>query len=206
MSFDLTATSTVFLSRIGAVSWEDVTDWITEAEVFGYFDEAAVRLAELGLFVSRETQTLASGTSAYPMPADWLDSIHVSVNGQQCRPTSAAELLALDSLWPQTACEPSELPERYSMDAGPLGTITLYPQPVAVAELETIDHVIPAAISTAQTTAPIMSVVSDYFLYFALQRARGKESPYAMPEIAAAAASRVQLYEQILASYFGGLE
>lgn len=206
MSFDLTATSNDFLSRVGALAWSDVADWLTEDEVFGYFDEAAKRLAELGLFVSRETQTLAAETSQYAMPGVWLDSIHTSVNGQQIRPSSAAELLALDSLWQQLACEPGQLPYRGSFDAGPLGTITLYPQPAAAAELETIDHVIPPPISTSATTAPIPSVLSDYFLYFALRRARGKESPYAMPEVAAAAASQCELYEQILSVYWGGLE
>ena len=203
--FDLTATATEFLSRIGETAWSDV-EWITQAEFFEYCDEALNHLAEMGLFVLRETQTVSPGTSAYVMPSTWLDSIHVSVNGAQLRPTSTAELLAFDSLWPQTACEPNANPTRYAMDFGTLGTITLYPQPVQTAELETIDHVLPAAISAAQTTAPIPSVLADYFLYFAIQRARSKESAYAMPEVAAAAASRVQLYEAVIQTYWGGLE
>jgi hypothetical protein len=207
MSWDLTQTEIDFLSRVGAFAWTDVADWLTKSEVYGYFQEAALRLAELGLFVSREIVSVpGTPTPVLALPADWIDSIHVSVNGQQLRPTSAAELLAYDSLWPETLCSPGVLPSRYSMDAGPLGTVTLYPVQSSSAELETISHVTPAAVSTTQTTVPIPGVVADYFLYFALARARGKESPYAMPEVVSAAQSMISLYEQVFTTYWGGLE
>lgn len=204
--FDLTSTANEFLARIGAPSWANCADWINQAEFYNYCDEAAKRLADLGLFVMRDTVPITAGHATYEMTVDWLDSIHTSVNGSQIRSTSSAELLALDSLWPQTACEPGDLPTRVSYDAGPLGTVTLYPIPSAAGELETIGHVAPEDISQTQTTVPVPSVLSDYFLFFALQRARGKESPYAMPEVAAAAGQRVALYEQVLTAYWGGLE
>ena len=206
MSWDLSVSEGDVLSKLGAVSWADCADWCSRAEVYTYFDEAAKRLAELGLFVARETQTISAGTSAYNLPADWLDSIHVSVNGQQCRPASTAELQALDSVWQQTACEPGALPGRYSMDAGQLGAVTLYPQPSGTGELETIDHVIPPDVSTAQTAVPIPSVLSDYFTYFAVQRLYGKESAMAKPEVVSVAAAQVALLEKVCVAYWGGLE
>jgi hypothetical protein len=205
VSFDLSATAAEFLARAGVVSWTDL-NWCTQAEIYSYFDEAAQRLATLGLFVARNTQTIAASTPQYACAANWLDSLHVSVNGQQCRPTSVAELVAYDSTWLALFCEAGELPYRYSMDAGPLGTITLYPQPAASAELETVDHTTAATITPAQTLAPIPAVLSDYFLYFALKRARGKEGPYQMPEIAEAAEQACELFEQVLASYWGVAE
>ena len=204
---DLTSTANQFLSRIGAPSWANCADWINQAEFYSYCDEAAKRLAELGLFVMADTLPITAGNATYEMTVDWLDAIHTSVNGIQIRATSSAELLALDSLWPQTACSAGEIPSRVSYDAGPLGTATLYPIPSAAGELETIAHVIPEDISLGNvTTLPINSVIADYVLYFALQRARGKESPYAMPEVAAAAAARVALYEQVITAYWGGDE
>jgi hypothetical protein len=205
MAFDLTATAAEFLSRAGVLSWADL-NWCTEDEIYGYFDEATQKLAEMGLFVSSNTQTITAAAPQYACAPNWLHSLHVSVNGQQLRPTSVAELVAYDSLWLALICEPGELPYRYSLDAGALGTITLYPQPSAAAELETIDHVSAETITPAQTLAPIPSVLSDYFLYFALQRARGKESPYQMPEIAEAAGQACALFEQVFTQYWGNAE
>jgi hypothetical protein len=207
MSFDLTNTANDFLGRIGAVTFADCADWLTEDEVFTYFDEAAQRLAELGLFVASQAFPVTAGAAQYPMPANWIDSLHVDVDGQQLRPTSTAELEALDSAWPQETCDDNQLPSRYSMDAASLGTITLYPVPSDASDtLTSVSHVSPATLAAATPLAPIPAVVSDYFLYFALQRARGKESPNQMPEIAAAAAEQCALYEQIFASYWGNVE
>jgi hypothetical protein len=195
--------TTVLLERLGVTGgWGDL-DWCTQAEVWGWFWEAQSRLAELGLFVAAETFSTVAGTGSYALPADWLNTIFASVNGQQMRPVSAAELVALDSYWSGAACWTQQVPGRYSMDAGALGTITLYPYPGAVNSVTLVDQVLPPAISTGQTTSPIHALLQDYFLYFALQRARGKESPNAMPEVAAAAAQMVKMYEQIICSYWG---
>jgi hypothetical protein len=203
MSFDLSATANVLLERLGAASWTDL-DWCSQSEVYGWFDEAQSRLAELGLFVALETLATEAAVSAYALPADWLRTIFAAVNASQVRPASVAELQALDSGWAGAVCAAGELPSRYALDAGSLGTLTLYPQPGAVNTLELIDQITPPDITATQTSAPIPSVVSDYFLYFALQRARGKESPNAMPEVAAAAAQMVALLEQAFQTLWGG--
>lgn len=205
MAFDLSATAAEFLFRVGVTSWADL-NWCTQPEIYGYFDEACQKLATMGLFVARNTQTLAANSALYETASDWLDSLHVSVAGAQLRPASASELLASDSSWIETECEAGSVPTRYSMDAGQLGTITLYPIPVGAAELETVDHTTAATITPSQTLAPVPAVLSDYFLYFALMRARGKESPYQMPEIASAAASQCQLYETVITKYWGSVE
>jgi len=205
MAFDLSATAAEFLFRVGAQSWTDL-DWCTEAEIYGYFDEAAKRLAELGLFVESEATPIFANQAAYALPAPWLDSIHVSVNNAQCRPASAAELLALDATWPALVCEPGQTPTRYSMDAAQLGTIVLYGMPSGGGAIASIDHVALAAITPSNTLAPIPAACSDYFLYFAIQRARGKESDYAMPEVAAGAGEMVALFEAVFTAYWGNVE
>lgn len=200
--FDLTQTAKALLSRLGAVSWSDL-DWLTEAEVFSYFDEAAKRLASLtGAFVERDTsESLASAQTEYACALGWISTIHLSNNGARLRPTSVAELLALDSTWPETPGNPS----RYSDDAGPLGTFVVYPQPQtaqAGQALAQIYHRFPLDLSSSQTLTPVPSPVADYFLYFALMRARGKQSESAMPEVAAHAEERCKMYESIFANYY----
>lgn len=210
--YDLTLTANSLLSRLGAASWADL-DWVTEAEVFSYFDEAAKRLAtHCGAFVERDaTGLLAADEAQYATPLDWISSIHVSTGTTpvRLRPSSVSELLALDGTWQTTPATVNNPPARYSMDAGPLGTITLYPLPQAAQAGQTlaqIYHRFPADIGSTQTLAPIPSPVSDYFLYFALMRCRGKQSEGAMPEVAAHAEERGKLYEQIFSGYYGESE
>lgn len=201
--FDLTAVGDVLLERLGVTGWPDL-DWLTEDEVFAYFDEAAKRLAEVaGVFAERDaTTTLAAGQANYANPQGWIDSEHVSANGLRLRPASAEELSAVDATWPSTPGAPT----RYSLDAGPLGTTTLYPAPQenqAGQPLAHVYHRFPADISATQTLVPLPAPVADYLLYFALQRARGKEGDGAMTETAAHCGERCKLYEQICAGYWG---
>lgn len=207
--YDLSLLVNTVLSRLGASGWADL-DWLTETEVYAYFDEAAKRLAtHCGAFVDRDASAeLAAAVPQYANPDGWISTIHVSAGNtpQRLRPTSVAELMALDSAWQTTACIGNTLPTRYSLDAGPLGTVTAYPMPLerqAGQPLAHIYHRFPEDISSTQTLVPAPTPVADYFLYFALMRARGKESPGAMPEIAAAAKARVEMYEQIFQSYYG---
>lgn len=200
---DLWATTvlTDLVPRLGAVSLADL-DWLTTPEISAYLDEAAARLSELGLFVVLNTQPVASGTAAYAMNPDWLDSIHAAVSGFQMRPASTAELEALDPAWPFTECEANATPARYTMDAAQLGTLTTYPIPAQAGTLQTIDRSLSnyRGIGTAN---PLPSVLGDYFLYFAIWRARSKESPYQSPEMAEAAQSEVAAIEELIALYWG---
>lgn len=201
--YDLTETANVLLGRLGATSWTDLP-WLTEAEAFGFFDEAAKRLAERArLFADRDdTTAIAANQAQYDNPASWIDTEHVDLDGAALRPASAAELTALDATWAATPGPPA----RYSLDAGPLGTITVYPAPQADSagkKLAQVYEGFPDAISTGQTVVPLPAALADYFLYFGLMRARGKESEGAMPGMAAHFEQRVKLYEQIALKYWG---
>lgn len=204
--YDLTLLSNTLLSRLGAASWDDLT-WLTEEEVFSFFDEAAKRLAtHCGAFVDRDASAqLVKNQAQYANPAGWVSTIHASagVTPNRLRPASASDLTALDATWQTTPCG-SALPSRYSLDAGPLGTITVYPLPGQNGQpLAQIYHRFPPDLSPSQTLVPLSAPVADYFLYFALMRARGKESEGAMPEVAQHASARCQMYEQIFLSYYG---
>lgn len=203
MAFDLSATANDLLGRLGATSFADL-DWTTQAEVYSYFDEALKSLAaKTGIFVERDASgTLASGTNQYQAPTGWISTIHLSVAGLRIRPTTLTEIEALDSQY-VTA---SGTPVRYSDDSGPLGSITYYPTPAAADAgkvVAVVFHLSPPDLSTGQTLIPAPSPVADFFLYYALQRARSKESVASMPEVASHAQQRAAMFLEIFEQYWG---
>jgi hypothetical protein len=203
---DLSFTALALLPRLGARAYNDIASWLTPTDIYSYFDEAAKRLAErCGIFVERDTSiVLTPGIGQYNLVARSLSTLHVSISGARLRPVSAAELDALDPLWPDAVAPAGEQPTRYSLDVGPLGTITTYPRPgLAGAIVATINHVYPLPVVQDSTVIPIPAPVADYFLYFALMRARSKQSEQEMPEAVALAEARLTLYEQVLRGYYG---
>jgi hypothetical protein len=206
-AFDLSTLEPIVQARLGATSWDDLT-WLEESELYSYFDECAKRLAhQSGVFIERDTGTnLTANEAQYAAPENWIATLHLSVSNRRLRPTSVAGLLALDSTWQTTPCAMGQMPTRYSDDAGPLGTVTLYPIPQQQQAGETLGHVyqqFPADISTTQMSAPVPAPVADYFGYFAAMRARGKESEGAMSEMSAHFDQRCQMYETLFAHYWG---
>lgn len=203
MSFDLSTLENTFLARLGCVSWADCT-WFTRAELYSYFDEAAKHLGSMELFVEfDETVMVASGVNQYTTPAGWISTLAVASENGVLRPSSVVEIEALDTNYQTTQGNPN----RYSMDAGPLGTVTLYPAPTTTNAGETLEqvyHRFPVDLATTQTLAPVSAPIADYFLYFALARARGRQSEAAMPEMASHFQERCQMWEAVFSHYWGG--
>ncbi len=207
MSFDLSTLEADFLYRMGTDAWAN-SSWLTQAELYHYFDEGARRLAlALRVFVFRDTSVaLVANVAQYAQPAGAIALVHASVSDARLRPASVDELAALDATWQTTPCAPGRKPALYSSDAGPLGTVTVYPLPEAAnagATLAQIFQGFPPGIAATQTIVPLPAPAADHLAYYAAGRARGKESEGAMPEMAAHFEARVKLYEQVLASYWG---
>ena len=190
------------LPTLGASSFGDLTWCLADgSEFYQWADEYAKRLAhKCGVFVERDISIdLEIDTAVYDAPDGLIDAIHVSAGGLRLRVSSARELNALDSTWQAT-----EGPViRYSMDAGPVGTITVYAIPTATGLLAVIFHAFPAAIALGSSTVAVPAPVADYFEFGMLAEARRKQSEGAMPEMAAHFDERVKLYEQVMAKYWG---
>lgn len=199
--FDLSTLETTFLSRLGYTSWTDC-NWFQKPELYDYFDEAAKRLGSMGLFADvDETVTLSANTAQYSTPTGWISTIACASQNGRLRPVTNVELEALDTNYATTPGNPA----RYSMDTGPLGTVTLYPLPTqnnTGEVLEQVYHRFPVDVTTSQTTVPVPAAVADYFLYFALERARARQSEASMPEAAAHFHERCQMWEQVFAHYW----
>ena len=175
--------------------------WVTGAELYQWADDAAKKLScQAGVFVVYDDSiTVVAGTAAYPLPASHVFTLVAALGTGTLRITSVRDLEALDALWAAS----TGAAQRCSLDAGAVGTITLYPNPVTGGTLKQVCQEFPAAVAEGSATVALPSVLQDYFSYAMLAGARGKESEAAMPEMAAHFAERVKLYERVIAHLWG---
>ncbi len=184
--------------------------YVTAPELYQFADDAAKRLAyERGVFVGLDQSVaIIAGMAVYSLQANHVFTVYAwvaplpSVGGsvQLLRPTPVNNLFALDDTWVATSGEAA----RYSLDAGSVGTITLYPIPVNSGVLNQICQEFPPTVSASALQMSLPIVLTDYFTYAMLAGARGKESDQAMPEMAAHFRERLKLYDQVIESLWGG--
>jgi hypothetical protein len=190
--------------RLGFLSQADIDasgTWVTSVELYQWADEAAKLIAyKSGVFLTFDASIAAtSGTAVYELPATHVFTMAAWFGTTQLRLTPVRELWALDGTWPTT----SGAPNRCSMDAGSVGTITLYPNPAAGGTVSQVCNEYPATIASASSTVALPTVLQDYLSYAMMAGARGKESDAAMPEMADHFAERCGLYEQIIEHLYG---
>jgi hypothetical protein len=200
--------------RLGFASLSDLISdaeaYTNVAELYQFADDGAKKIAyESGVFQNYDTSvSVTPGTAVYALPATHVFTVlAVLIDGttgapQLLRPTAVRNLWALDANWPTTTGSPN----RCSLDAGGVGTITLYPVPIAGSggTLGQVCQEFPSpGISQGFTLVPLSVVLQDYFSYCMLAGARGKESEAAMPDMAAHFQSRCDLYGQIVEHLWG---
>jgi hypothetical protein len=189
--------------RLGFVSSSEITgtSWLLSTELFQWADDAAKKCAyRAGLFVEWDASiAVTDGTAVYELPSSHVFTIKAWLGTQPLRVTPVRDLWALDANWPTTSGDS----QRCSLDAGAVGTITLYPNPIAGGTLQQICQEFPGTVESGSSTLALNVVLQDYFSYKMLEGARGKESDFAMPEMAAHFAQRAALYEQLMDQYWG---
>jgi hypothetical protein len=197
---DVADVITGILPALGATSFADIADWCTQTELYQWADECSKRLAHRsGIWVDRApTVTVTAGTATAAVPDGHIDTIHVSLGGTPLRPASALELEALDPSWAAQGT-----PNRFSMDAAPVGNIRLYPTPSQSGTAAVIYHRFQPTVQAGQSVLPIPSPLGDYVAFSIMAEARRKESDGAMPEMADHFDERVGLYEQLIEHYWG---
>jgi hypothetical protein len=190
--------------RLGFMSAQEVTSvsWVTAAELYQWADEAAKELAyAAGVFLTYDVSiTTAEGEGSYALPATHVFTVAAWLGSRPLRITAVRDLWALDATWPTTAGNAT----RCSFDAGGVGTVTLYPNPVSGGDtLGQVCQELQATLAAGSSTIALPTVLQDYFTYAMLAGARGKESEAAMPEMAAHYAERLKLYERVIEHLWG---
>jgi hypothetical protein len=175
------------------------------ADLYQWADEAVKKLSYgVGLFVVYDNSvTVSAGTAIYNLPATHVFTLMAAVIDADgihlLRLTPVRDLWALDAMWEAT----SGTPARASMDAGAVGTVTVYPTPTAGGTLAQICQEFPGAVAQDSSTLALPTVLQDYFTYALLAGARGKESDSAMPEMAEHFTARMRMYEQLAEHLWG---
>lgn len=204
---DVAAALLDVIYRLGFAAQSELTStsWVTAAELYQWSDEAAKKLSyDAGVFIEYDQSIAVTiGTAVYNLPGTHVFTLMAallySTSLQLLRITAVRDLWALDATWETTTGNPV----RASMDAGAVGTVTLYPEPIANATLGQICQEFPPAVAQGSSTLPLPTVLQDYFGYSMLAAARGKESEAAMPEMASHFAERCRLYEQLIEHLWG---
>jgi hypothetical protein len=198
------------LYRLGFQNLTDCTNngYVSPTELYQFADDAAKHLSYQGaIFIGLDTSVpIVANTAVYSLPASHVFTIMAWVvpsgggANLPLRPTPVGNLFALDNTWAATTGPP----KRYSLDAGSVGTITLYPIPTANGTLNQICQEFPATVTSGASQITAMpSVLQDYVTYKMLAGGRGKESDSALPEMAAHFKERLKLYDQVIQALWG---
>jgi hypothetical protein len=198
--------------RLGFASLADCTanGYVTPTELYQFADDAVKHLSyKAGIFIGLDASVpVTAGVGAYNLPSNHVFTLMAWVapeagvggSNQILRATPVGSLFALDATWATTSGES----KRYSLDAGSVGTITLYPVPVTSGTLNQICQQFPTTVTAAASQVAAMpSVLQDYLTYAMLAGGRGKESDSAMPEMAAHFRGRLSLYDQVIEHLWG---
>ena len=197
--------------RLGFQSLADCTanGYVSPAELYQFADDAAKHLSyQVGIFTGLDTSIpVTAGVGVYSLPANHVFTLlawvapqaGVGGSNQLLRSTPVGNLFALDNTWATTAGESN----RYSLDAGSVGTITLYPLPINSGVLNQICQEYPATVAAGASQLALPSVLQDYLTMAMICGARGKESDSAMPEIASHMKQRLDLMDALIAHLWG---
>ena len=191
--------------RLGFASMADFTQagsWVTGDELFEWADEAIKHLAyTASVFVTFDNSvSVSAGNSLYVLPSNHVFTLAAWLGGANLRITRQADLYALDADWPAVSGPPT----RCSLDAGRVGTLTLYPNPTAGGTLSQVTQEFPAAtVASGATTVPLPLIFQDYLSYAMLRGARMKESDSRDLAMADHYDQRLKLYEQLFEHLYG---
>jgi hypothetical protein len=191
-------------SRSALGPWADSALPWTEADLIQWMDEALKRLARLAAaFVQRDTaSSTANGTATYPLPANHVSTLHVSVNGVPLRPGNMAELEAREPTFRTI----SGTPDHWYEDLIGLATLGLTPVPTVAAKMVSVVYAAwPDTLDVAKTQTMVgaPAPVKGYLALAVLKEAYGRESDMEMPDVSSHCKSRMDLFEALWLSYYG---
>lgn len=195
--------------RLGFLSLVELNagaGWTNPTDLFQWLDECAEKLAyEVGLFVETDASIpVVSGTAVYGLPDSHVFTLLAALldgsgNYSLLRMTSVRDLWALDGNWQIT----QGTPNRASLDANAVGSITLYPDPTSSWRLFQVLQEVPNTIEAGSPTINLPTPLQDMFSYYVLGQARAQESEQADIAVAAHHMQRFQMYLDVCRQYFG---
>lgn len=187
------------LPTLQAESYEALVFW-TEADLYGYADDAVKRLARmLGGFIERDAAgTVAAGTASYAVPSRHVETLHVSAGTRALRAANVPEIEARDDDWEDTEATLTDpLPTHWLMVPG-REYHRLYPEPYTGASgaVAVILARYPATVTAAASIVRMPAALRVWLRLRVLEAAREKEGEGQMAEVAKWAGQVAGLLEQ----------
>jgi hypothetical protein len=187
------------LWSLHAATRADLVFW-TEAQLLQWLDEAVKRLASIaGVFIGRNVGLTGIGTATAALPIQHIATLHVSVDGVAIRPANTMELEARDEAYQTT----QGTPDSWYEDLLGHGVLGLAPVPDAELPLAEIYEGWPTALDIGQTIVAGPAPLKGYLGMCLLAAAYGTEGELEMPDVAAHCRGRVEMYHQMMRSYYG---
>lgn len=177
----------------------DLQHW-TEAELIDWATRELQSLAaSIGVFAERSTVTMVANQPTYAYPARHIRTVFAAIEGVTLRPATVAELAAIDDTWEAA----SGAIERIVPDFEGVDKFAVYKNPTAGGQVITLIYCqSPELLEANAPTVAAPAIIADYTWWAMLREARRKETDAQMPEVAAHAGERLQLFEEVFRAYW----
>jgi hypothetical protein len=202
---DVTAVIDGALPTLHANSRANLAHW-TEGELIEWADEGLKRISRLAcIFVGRVASTLTVATQAtYSLPERHVSTLHVSHITQPLRPANTRELEMRNPQFETTlATEAAPISHWYQDLLGaPKFGVTPVPD-VSDEPLPVIYNGYPVPVDPGQSLVAAPAPFKGYLSFYVIWQAYQKEGESEMPDVAAHAKARCEMYETIFQGYYG---
>jgi len=180
----------------------DQLDPWTVGELYNYAEEKLrVAARKFLLSVKYDTSTaLAPGQAFYQLPADCMATMYAAADGVMLRPSTVAEMEALDDDWEEAA---NGTPARWVGNALGITYIRTYTAPANAGVLGLIYQ---AESPSLNATAPVIAmptIMGDYLALRTLEQARMRQGDAQMPDCAKAFGNMAGVLEKAFDAYWG---
>jgi hypothetical protein len=186
---------------LNAPNVAQLQNW-TAAELYQYAEESLRALGGKAQLIVEldESIALVADQAFYEVPAGHIATIYAAADGVMLKPSSVAEVEALDDNYEEAA---SDTPTRWIGDSLGLGLIRTYPAPDATGTLTLIFQKDTPDLTAAAAEVKIPAPIGDYLSVKALQQARERQGDGQMKDAAAALGLLGGLYEKAAEAYWG---
>jgi hypothetical protein len=177
----------------------------TLTELYNYAEEKLDVAARKFLLACKyDTSTvLATGQALYPLLPDSQATIMAAANGVMLKPSTVAEMEALDDGWESA---PNGTPQRWVANAQGVTNIRAYPPPNATGVLTFIYQADSPSVTAAAPVIAMPTIMGDYLALRVLEQARLRQGDAQMLDCSKAFGNMASVIEKAFEAYWGGGE
>jgi hypothetical protein len=182
----------------------DQLDAWTLDELYTYAEEKLRTAARKCLLsVKYATTALVAGEPLYELPADDMATIFAAADGVALRPSTVAEVEALDDNWEEAA---NDTPVRWVANALGVTHVRTYPPPANGGVLGLIYQADSPSLNATAPAVPMPTIMGDYLALRALEQARMRQGDGQMLDASQAFGQMAAVLDKAFEAYWGNGE